>query len=229
MLEAMAPRARHEPVPRGVQHARRSATTASATSCFPAEPADPRDRAATAAMQRRHARAVRRMLAATRPRPEFAAFARERFGPFDFDGIEQRLPSATFEGALELDVGDRVVELIEVGPAHSAGDAIAHVPDAAAVFTRRHRVRRRDTDRVGRTASNWLEACERSSAWRRRRSSPATGRSPTPTACAPCSATCSYVRDEATAALRRRNGADEAADDIELGEFADLGDPNGSS
>jgi cyclase len=32
-------------------------------------------------------------------------------------------------------VGEREVRLIAVGPAHTAGDAIAYVPDAAAVFT----------------------------------------------------------------------------------------------
>ncbi len=60
---------------------------------------------------------------------------RSFFGDFDFDGIDVRLPDRTFEGRLELDVGGRTVELIEVGPAHTAGDTIAVVPDAGVIYT----------------------------------------------------------------------------------------------
>ena len=60
---------------------------------------------------------------------------RSFFGEFHFDGIELALPTRTFEGRLDLDVGGRSVELIEVGPAHTAGDVIVHVPDASTVFT----------------------------------------------------------------------------------------------
>ena len=62
-------------------------------------------------------------------------FLRHAFGAFDFEGIELTPPTRTFSGRLGLDVGGRLVELIEVGPAHTAGDTIAHVPDARAVFT----------------------------------------------------------------------------------------------
>ncbi len=54
--------------------------------------------------------------------------------PYDFGGIELTLPTRTFEGRLELIVGGRKVELIEVGPAHTQGDAIAWVPDAKVCF-----------------------------------------------------------------------------------------------
>ena len=54
--------------------------------------------------------------------------------PFDFEGIEVCPPTRTFEGTLELEVGARKVEVIEVGPAHTPGDAIVHVPDASVVF-----------------------------------------------------------------------------------------------
>ena len=57
------------------------------------------------------------------------------FGPFDFTGIDVPPPDETFEGTLALSVGDRVVELFEVGPAHTMGDVVVHVPDAGAVFT----------------------------------------------------------------------------------------------
>jgi glyoxylase-like metal-dependent hydrolase (beta-lactamase superfamily II) len=44
-------------------------------------------------------------------------------------------PDRTFDGRIEVDVAGRTVELIEVGPAHTAGDTIVHVPDASTVYT----------------------------------------------------------------------------------------------
>lgn len=60
---------------------------------------------------------------------------RSFFGDFRFDGIEPTPPTRTFEGRLEVDVGGRAVELIEVGPAHTNGDTIVVVPDARTVYT----------------------------------------------------------------------------------------------
>ena len=47
----------------------------------------------------------------------------------------RRSPTDTFAGETTVRVGEREVRLIAVGPAHTSGDAIAYVPDAAAVFT----------------------------------------------------------------------------------------------
>ena len=66
---------------------------------------------------------------------EVGELFRSFFGDFEFDGIELRMPDRTFDGGVELDVGGRLVELIEVGPAHTAGDTIAVVPDAGVVYT----------------------------------------------------------------------------------------------
>jgi glyoxylase-like metal-dependent hydrolase (beta-lactamase superfamily II) len=59
----------------------------------------------------------------------------EIFAPFDFAGVAGRSPTRTFEGRLDLKVGDKGVRLIEVGPAHTAGDVIVHVPTDRTVFT----------------------------------------------------------------------------------------------
>jgi glyoxylase-like metal-dependent hydrolase (beta-lactamase superfamily II) len=63
------------------------------------------------------------------------AFLQDIFGPFTFDGIEPVGATTTFDGELTLTVGDRPVRLLELGPAHTAGDVVVHVPDAAVVFT----------------------------------------------------------------------------------------------
>jgi glyoxylase-like metal-dependent hydrolase (beta-lactamase superfamily II) len=54
--------------------------------------------------------------------------------PYDFSGMTPTRPTVTFDRKLGLDVGGRRVELIEVGPAHTPGDLIVHVPDAKVVF-----------------------------------------------------------------------------------------------
>lgn len=54
--------------------------------------------------------------------------------PFAFGDVELRLPDRTFTGEERVDVGGREVRLIEVGPAHTAGDLVVHVPGAGVVY-----------------------------------------------------------------------------------------------
>ncbi len=101
------------------------------------------------------------MLAALNNAPgEVGDLFRHFFGEFVFDGIELVLPTRTFEGRFECEVGGRVVELVEVGPAHTQGDTLVFVPDAKAVFTG-------DILFIGGTPvvwvgplDNWIAACD---------------------------------------------------------------------
>jgi cyclase len=88
------------------------------------------------------------------------AFAREIFAPFDWSDFEATYPSRTFDGRLDLEIGGVEVQLIEVGPAHTAGDVIAYVPSAKTIFTG-------DILFIGGTPiiwagplSNWVVACD---------------------------------------------------------------------
>jgi glyoxylase-like metal-dependent hydrolase (beta-lactamase superfamily II) len=63
-----------------------------------------------------------------------SAYFGPRLGAYDWDGITPRAASRTFGDALKLDIGGRRVDLEYVGPAHTPGDSIAHVPDAGVVF-----------------------------------------------------------------------------------------------
>lgn len=88
-------------------------------------------------------------------------FIRRAFGPFQFEGIRLLPPTRTFDGRLELRVGDKRVELFELGPAHTRGDVIVHVPGDDVVFTG-------DLLFVEGTpivwegpVSNWIAACDR--------------------------------------------------------------------
>jgi glyoxylase-like metal-dependent hydrolase (beta-lactamase superfamily II) len=92
---------------------------------------------------------------------EAGAFLRKAFGEFEFEGIRLTPPTETFDEKLDLQVGERAVELIEVGPAHTRGDVIIHVPDARAVFTG-------DILFIDGTpimwegpVANWIDACEK--------------------------------------------------------------------
>jgi cyclase len=87
-------------------------------------------------------------------------FARAVFGPFNFEGIASTGPSRTFSGELSIDVGGREVRLIQVGPAHTSGDVLVHVPDAKLMFAG-------DILFIGGTpiiwagpAERWIAACD---------------------------------------------------------------------
>ena len=54
---------------------------------------------------------------------------------FDFANIENRVPTRTFEKELILKVGNKRVELTNVGPAHTRGDVLVHVPEDKTIFT----------------------------------------------------------------------------------------------
>lgn len=60
-------------------------------------------------------------------------YMKRHFGRYDYSGLTQRLPDRTFTGADELQVGLLDVRLIEVGPAHTQGDLIVHIPQARTV------------------------------------------------------------------------------------------------
>jgi cyclase len=60
---------------------------------------------------------------------------RKMAAPYHHAGLRPTLPTRTFEGELVLDVGGREVQLIQVGPAHTAGDLLVYVPDVKMLFS----------------------------------------------------------------------------------------------
>ena len=55
---------------------------------------------------------------------EMGEFFLHCFGEFEFEGITQCFPTTTYNQSLERRVGDKRVQLLEVGPAHTAGDTL---------------------------------------------------------------------------------------------------------
>lgn len=83
------------------------------------------------------------------------------FGSFDFAGVEERLPTRTFSGAMSLKVGDKDVHLFEVGPAHTAGDVLVYSPQDKTVFTGDILFIDGTPVMWAGPASNWIAACDK--------------------------------------------------------------------
>ena len=155
MLDAMTDHTRSAPIATVVN------THANGDHCYGNQLVGDAQIVATTAAAEEMAEVPPSMLAALNQAPgEVGELFRSFFGEFEFDGIVLREPDRTFDGRLELDVGGRTVELIEVGPAHTAGDSIAVVPDAGVVYTG-------DILFIGGTPivwagplSNWVDACD---------------------------------------------------------------------
>jgi cyclase len=89
------------------------------------------------------------------------AYLRDIFGSFTFDGIEPVPPTTTFDGHLDLQVGDRAVQLLELGPAHTRGDVVVHVPDADVLFTGDLVFHGGHPIVWAGPVAHWIEACDR--------------------------------------------------------------------
>lgn len=90
-----------------------------------------------------------------------APFVARNFGDFDFGAVALRLPTETFERALTLQVGSKQVELIEVGPAHTRGDVLVHVPADRVVFTGDILFEEAHPVMWEGPIENWMAACDR--------------------------------------------------------------------
>jgi cyclase len=92
---------------------------------------------------------------------ELGAFFLECFGAFDFKGIELVLPEETFSGELSLRVGERALHLLEVGPAHTRGDTLVHVPAQRVLFCGDILFSGAHPVAWEGPVSNWIAACDR--------------------------------------------------------------------
>lgn len=96
---------------------------------------------------------------------ETGQFLLDVFGVFDFEGITLTLPTKTFDNELTVKVGDRDVKLVEVGPAHTRGDVIVHVPADKTVFTGDILFNQGHPIVWAGPVDNWINACERMLEW----------------------------------------------------------------
>ena len=220
MLDAMAPHTAAAPISHARQHPRQRRPLLR-------QPARRRRRDHRVDGRRRGdgRRAAR---AAGRPqqrrRARSASCSAQFFGPFDFDGIELTPPTRTFDGRLDLEVGGRTVELIEVGPAHTQGDVLVFAPADRAVFTG-------DILFIGGTPivwagplSNWIAACDLILGLDVEAVVPGHGPVTDKAGVAQVRDYLVFVAERGDGPPRGRHGDLEAARDIALGPFGDWGE-----
>jgi cyclase len=166
------------------------------------------------------------MLASLNAAPgEIGELFRSFFGAFEFEGIEFTPPTTTFSGTHTLQVGGRSVDLYEVGPAHTAGDTIVHLSDAAVVLTGDILFSKGTPIVWAGPLSNWVAACDRIESLNPSVIIPGHGPVSTLADVRDCREYLTMVEREATARFQAGMSAYDAAADIALGEFAGWGEP----
>jgi glyoxylase-like metal-dependent hydrolase (beta-lactamase superfamily II) len=153
--------------------------------------------------------------------PVGTPYARERFGPFDFSGITLRNADQTFDHDLSVDVGGRRVNVLDLGPAHTAADTVVHVPDAGVLFAG-------DLLFIGCTPivwagpiANWIAACDAMIALEAPTVVPGHGPITDPDGIRAVRGYLIHVTEQAEAAYHQGLSFAEAADTIDLGEYAE--------
>lgn len=152
------------------------------------------------------------------------AFISELFSPFDFSGIHLRMPDKTFSGEYELKVGDKTVRLIEVGPAHTRGDTLVHVPKDRVVYTGDILFNGGTPIAWAGPVSNWVRACDRILGMDVDVVVPGHGPIADKTVVREMRGYLQFVIDEARKRYDKGMSARDAAFDIPLGQYASLGD-----
>jgi cyclase len=87
-------------------------------------------------------------------------FAQYAFGDFALDEVSGRAPDETFTDRLTIRVGDRDVELMDLGPAHTHSDTVVVVPDARTAFTGDLVFVQGTPIMWAGPLANWLRACD---------------------------------------------------------------------
>jgi 2-keto-4-pentenoate hydratase/2-oxohepta-3-ene-1,7-dioic acid hydratase in catechol pathway/glyoxylase-like metal-dependent hydrolase (beta-lactamase superfamily II) len=152
--------------------------------------------------------------------PVATPYARERFGHFDFSGIDVRNADHTFDRDLTIDVGGRRIDLLNLGPAHTAADSVVHVPDAGVLFGG-------DLLFIGCTPivwagpiANWVAACDAMIALDAPIVVPGHGPVTDPDGIRAVRGYLTHVAEQTQAAYNKGLSWAEAADAIDLGEYA---------
>jgi glyoxylase-like metal-dependent hydrolase (beta-lactamase superfamily II) len=153
-----------------------------------------------------------------------AQFVAELFKPFDFRGIELKKPTRTFSDRLELKVGDKTVQLIDLGPAHTRSDSVALVPDDRVVFTGDLMFVEGTPIAWAGPVSNWVAACDKILAMDVDVIVPGHGPICDKQAVRDMKGYLEFVQHEARKRFEKGMDARDAAFDIKLGRYADWGD-----
>jgi glyoxylase-like metal-dependent hydrolase (beta-lactamase superfamily II) len=146
------------------------------------------------------------------------------FGAFDFEGITPTLPTTTFSGRLTRKVGDKTVELIEVGPTHTGGDTLVHVPADRTVFTGDILFVEATPVMWAGPVANWIAACDHILALDCETIVPGHGPVTDKRGVEAVRDYLTYIRDQARKRYDAGLSARDAPHDIALGDYDSWGD-----
>ncbi len=146
------------------------------------------------------------------------------FGAFHFEEVTQALPTRTFEGELDLTVGDKRVHLKQVGPAHTRGDTIVHVPADRMVFTGDILFIEGHPILWAGPVGNWIDACDHIASLDVDAVVPGHGPITDQRGVRAVRDYLVYVRDQARARFDAGMDAYDAAMDISLADYDSWGD-----
>lgn len=164
------------------------------------------------------------MMSRTAQMGETGEFLEYCFSAFEFDGINPTPPTRTFEGRLDVRVGDKEVELRQVGPAHTRGDILVHVPCDRTVFTGDILFIEGHPIIWAGPIANWIDACNYLLSLEVETVVPGHGPITDKRGIEAVRDYLSYVRDEAKARFDAGMPVYEAALDISLADYDSWGD-----
>jgi glyoxylase-like metal-dependent hydrolase (beta-lactamase superfamily II) len=156
---------------------------------------------------------------------EAGRYFAEIFAPFDFSRARSRAPTRTFDGRLDLQVGDKRVELHMMGPAHTTGDVLVWLPAERTVFTGDLLFIDGTPVMWAGPADNWIAACDRILALGPENIVPGHGPMTDAAGVRRVQQYLRYIDGEARSRFAAGMPVDAAALDIALGEYRQWLDP----
>ena len=176
-------------------------------------------------MEARTPEDARAAFAAWREQGEAGAYLHEVMGAkFDFSDVRYCPPTETFQGRRDLKVGDLTVELHELGPAHTAGDVVAWLPERRVAFTGDLVFHGGAPILWEGPVGNWIRACELMLDWQPEIIVPGHGAVGDMAMLREMLAYLTFVRDEATARFQAGLSWQDAAWEISMDGFSNLGE-----
>ncbi|MFM8410709.1 MAG: MBL fold metallo-hydrolase [Alphaproteobacteria bacterium] len=164
------------------------------------------------------------MLEALRHAPDSLPAARalrDGMARFDFRGIELVPPTTLFDDRLTLDLDGLAVELLHVGPAHTTGDVIVHLPGEGIVFTGDVLFRLCAPLGWEGTFERWIEALETVAGLGADTIVPGHGPVCGPEGALEMHDYLAWVRDRSRTAFESGKSLEEACHSIDLGPFGE--------
>ncbi|KQX18807.1 MULTISPECIES: MBL fold metallo-hydrolase [unclassified Sphingomonas] len=152
---------------------------------------------------------------------EAGEFLYETMGQyFDVSGVTLTPPNRTFEGELDLMVGEKLVKLIDLGPAHTKSDTIVYVPGDRTIFTGDLLFNEGTPVMWAGPVQNWIDACDYMLNLDVDVIVPGHGPIADKASVRSQKVYFEFVRDEARKRYDAGMGWEEAARDMVLGEYA---------